>query len=65
MESPNNRGVKATTMHLLLPSKAFSVRNGLYLSKSLVKKPHRNPQTSQAAVKFISYCPHLMVSPHC
>lgn len=51
MRSPNNRGNKVPTNHLLSPNKASSARTGLYSVELLGKGSHGNPQTTPSVAK--------------
>lgn len=46
MSSPNNRGNKVPTRHLLSSSETFNVRNKHQVIERLAKGPHGDPQTA-------------------
>ena len=57
MESPNNRGDRAPTRHLLPPNETFRAWNELHLIELLAKGTHGNLQITQAIAKTIGCFP--------
>lgn len=55
MESPNNRGDKAPTRHLLPPNETLVSRMGYIYSNYWPKGPQAKPQTTQATAKAICF----------